>query len=372
MANYLDPYASELQGIQRQQELAKMLMQQGQQQPQEQMVSGRVAPINPLQAFLPALNTYQGMNLAKNAEADTKKLADMVRGNRSEETAKFLNAIKTNPQEALQIGAQSDQPFLQSAANAIFQNQFKEEEGKIIPEGGTMVNRKGEVIAQGSPKFHAPLQIDAGTHIELRDPLTNKLLEKIPKAQMPTAGQVVETANGPMLINTRTGTSTPILMNGQPIPPKLSAEQSKDIVSINQQKATIQGAIDAVKETPSAFSIGRGMAQSLPLGETIAGRFDNPEQAQARAYVFNNVSSVIKERAGTAQSAQELSRINSFLPSKDDSGQQIINKLEGFKKFLADQEKGTRINPNIPTQTTPLINKNTIFNAADEILKGGK
>ena len=93
MANYLDPYASELQGIQRQQELAKMLMQQGQQQPQEQMVSGRVAPINPLQAFLPALNTYQGMNLAKNAESETKKLADLVRGERQKELKNISSLI---------------------------------------------------------------------------------------------------------------------------------------------------------------------------------------------------------------------------------------------------------------------------------------
>ena len=91
MANYLDPYAAELQGIQRQQKIAEMLMNQ--QQPQEQMVSGRVAPINPLQAFLPALNTYQGMNLQKNAEADTKKLADMVRGETNTKNQAIIDAM---------------------------------------------------------------------------------------------------------------------------------------------------------------------------------------------------------------------------------------------------------------------------------------
>jgi len=93
MANYLDPYASELQGIQRQQEMAKMLLQQGQQQPQEQMVSGRVAPINPLAAFLPALNTYQGMNLQKNAESEQKKLADLVRGETNTKNEAIINAM---------------------------------------------------------------------------------------------------------------------------------------------------------------------------------------------------------------------------------------------------------------------------------------
>ena len=91
MANYLDPYAAELQGIQRQQKLAEMLMNQP--QPQEQMVSGRVAPINPLQAFLPALNTYQGMNLQKNAETETKKLADLVRGETNTKNEAIINAM---------------------------------------------------------------------------------------------------------------------------------------------------------------------------------------------------------------------------------------------------------------------------------------
>jgi hypothetical protein len=73
--------------------MAKMLLQQGQQQPEQQMVSGRVAPINPLQAFLPALNTYQGMNLQKNAEADTKKLADLVRGETNTKNEAIINAM---------------------------------------------------------------------------------------------------------------------------------------------------------------------------------------------------------------------------------------------------------------------------------------
>ena len=154
-----------------------------------------------------------------------------------------------------------------------------------------------------------------------------------------------------MLVNTRTGQAQPVMSaGGQAIAPKLSAEQSKDITSINQQYATIDGALKAVKETPKAFSFGRGAAQDLPGGETIAGRFDKPKEAEARAYVYNNVSAVIKERAGTAQSASEMQRINSFMPGPKDNAQQIENKLAGFKTYLKDLEKGTRVNPNMPVQ----------------------
>jgi hypothetical protein len=146
-----------------------------------------------------------------------------------------------------------------------------------------------------------------------------------------------------MIVNTRTGQATPIMAGGQPLAPKLSSEQAKDITAINQQKSTIDSALELVKATPSAFSFARGAAVALPFGESLAGRRETPEETQARAAVFNIVSKVINERAGAAQSAQEIKRLNAFLPSEFDNATQIENKLKGFNKFLTEQEKGTRI-----------------------------
>jgi hypothetical protein len=201
-----------------------------------------------------------------------------------------------------------------------------------------------------------PIQPFKGSYREYQIEDANR---KTPRITMPSQGrapQVIDTANGPMLVNTYTSQATPIMANGQALAPKLNPEQTKDIVSINQQRSTIKGAIDAVKQNAKAFSFERGLAQNLPAGETIAGRFETPEATQARAYVFNNVSAVIKERAGTAQSASEMQRINSFMPSPKDSDKQIIAKLEGFNQFLDDQEKGTRINPNVVTPVSPQNN----------------
>jgi hypothetical protein len=200
-------------------------------------------------------------------------------------------------------------------------------------------------VFTGAGKPRAPIQIDTGTAIELRDPRDPTIvLQRIPKSQMPTAGQIYESSEGPLLVNTKAGTATQLMgADGKPLSPKLSSEQSKDITAINQQRATIDGAIADVTKNKSAFSFGRGVAQNVPYGESIAGRFEKPEDTQARAYVFNNVSAVIKERAGTAQSAQELSRLNSFLPATTDNADQIIAKLNGFKQYLNDFEKGTRV-----------------------------
>jgi hypothetical protein len=51
------------------------------------------------------------------------------------------------------------------------------------------------------------------------------------------------------------------------------------------------------------------------------------------------VSKVINERAGAAQSVQELSRLRSFLPAEMDSAKQIQDKLTAFETYLKDSRK---------------------------------
>ena len=379
------------QQILRQQKMAEMLMQQGMQQPQGQMVSGRYVAPSIFQNIAGLANTYMGqrgieraeqaqLDLAKRLRADeTSAMADFFQqrkgtegveggiygpdnkltmqttpdmiGPQGELTSQYrrvapVAAIPPNP-----LGAYANlmanpkaSPRLQNMA---FNKMIADPEGFTLAEGATRVERQPDgslkVVASGGQKPRAPLQIDTGTAIELRDPNNpTVVLQRIPKSQMPVAGQVVETVNGPMVVNTRTNEAFPIMAGGKPLEPKLSSEQSKDITAINQQRATIDGAIADVQKNKSAFSFGRGVAQNLPYGESISGRFEKPEDTQARAYVFNNVSAVIKERAGTAQSAQELTRLNSFLPATTDNAKQIVAKLEGFKQYLNDLEKGTR------------------------------
>jgi hypothetical protein len=131
-------------------------------------------------------------------------------------------------------------------------------------------------------------------------------------------------------------------LDGKPLSPKLSADQSKEITSINQQKSVINSALDLVQQNPKAFSFARGAAVALPFGETLAGRTETAPETEARSAVFNIVSKVINERAGAAQSAQELKRLNAFLPSEFDNAKKIQDKLTGFNKYLEEQEKGVR------------------------------
>ena len=340
----------EVLGLQRQRQLANLLTGQAFNQPQGQMISGHYVKPSALQQALPMINAAIGG--LTNANLDTKQteLAAALRGQKAEAYTKFQDLMSKPETRGEAIKFAAGNQYLQPLAQELMKGmKLGEGEKFVMPNlsGGAPVE-----LASGGNKYHAPIQIDTGTAIEIRDPLEpTKVLQRLPKSQMPTAGQVVETANGPMLVNTRTGQAQPVMgAGGQAIAPKLTSEQSKDITSINQQYSTIDGALQAVKLTPSAFSFSRGAAQNLPAGESLAGRLDKPEEAQARAYVFNNVSAVIKERAGTAQSPSELQRINSFMPAVTDNAKQIENKLNGFKTYLGDLEKGTRKNPNMPTQ----------------------
>jgi hypothetical protein len=341
------------------------------QTPQGQTVAGGIyVPPNPMEYLAKLYSTYQGTQANRELDAREVALAKALREQEVQDLTKFSELqyggkeipaqaqagpmpdggnipigtmlSEPNPMAAFEVAARSQSPLVRAQLAEMLKGQ-KLGEGEIIQRYNPATG-KMETTGQGAAKYRAPIQIDTGTAIELRDPLDpTKVISRVAKSQMPTAGQVIETANGPMIVNTRTGQAQPILAGGQPLAPKLTTEQSKDITAINQQRSTIEGAISDVKKNKTAFSFGRGLAQNVPYGESLAGRLETPAETETRAYVFNNVSSVIKERAGAAQSAQELQRLNSFLPATTDNADQIISKLNGFKKYLNDYEKGTRV-----------------------------
>jgi hypothetical protein len=362
MANYLDPYAAELQGIQRQQKLAEMLMNQP--QPQEQMVSGRVAPINPLQAFLPALNTYQGMNLQKNAEVDTKKLADLVRGKKVEEVTQFFDAFNKNPQEAIKMGALSDEPFLQTAASALLN---KKPEKTILPKGATLLNDKNEVVASGAPEHHAPIQIDAGTHIELRDPNDpSKVIAKIPKVKeyAPHAPQLIPTENGLINWNPNTKVAEPVLINGKPV-------MGKNALNETQAKASMfQGImLNSTNEMNNLENAGFDPTSfknqaTLKMGGTSAGNTLMPPEAQGYKQASDAFANAyIRFQSGAGINQDEIQRnLKNMMPSLGDKPETIAQKQRARIKAIELMGNVAGSGNQINNPTLPTIPKTDITN----------
>jgi hypothetical protein len=138
----------------------------------------------------------------------------------------------------------------------------------------------------------------------------------------------------------------------RPPPTPAPAATVAQVQGIDAEMRTINSAIEDVKRTPSAFSLERGvatMAGSIP--ESVRGRMDSPEERKVRAFVYNVVSKSINERAGAAQSAQELARLRSFLPAETDNAQQVQDKLVGYQQYLSERRKGFEV-PGIPAAPT--------------------
>ena len=145
-------YAQQQQ-LNRQQQLASMLMQNNQ-QPQGQMISGRYVAPNFFQALQPAVNMLTGAYLAKQGDTKATELAQKLRGQQEQDIAKFGELMKTDPNEAYQFAAKSYTPQLREAGlKKMMPQEFDLAEG--AKRYMTMPDGTVKEVASGGEKLHA-------------------------------------------------------------------------------------------------------------------------------------------------------------------------------------------------------------------------
>jgi len=300
MANYLDPYAAELQGIQRQQKLAEMLMNQP--QPQEQMVSGRVAPINPLQAFLPALNTYQGMNLQKNAEAETKKLADLVRGETNAKNQEIMD---------LYLGKEAVRPNIQ-----------QDDEGNMMPN-------VQESVA-GNPRMALAKALSSGT--QFGEQLVPTILGQLTKKP-----ETVKLGQGETLGQLENGVYKPLHTNPkEPTPTELQKDYEYVVKNFGYKGSPLDFKKELALASRPVTNIntgGAGMMQDGEGGFDKKGNFITPSGA-----VFNQ--SELKKDREVVTGAELLKKaLNNISPQDVKATDTLFGDVTqgGVKGFLAKQ-----------------------------------
>jgi len=172
------------QQISRQQQMAQLLMQQGMQQPQGQMVSGRYVAPSIFQNLAGLANVYMGQRGIEKAEQEQLKMAERLREREGQSVKEYFEA-GPDYQKALQIATN---PYAPSWLKAQAVEQFKPQklgEGEVLtrinPRTGQM-----ETIASGGEKYRAPISVDTGARVELRDPRDpTKVLQVIPKSINP-------------------------------------------------------------------------------------------------------------------------------------------------------------------------------------------
>jgi hypothetical protein len=111
------------QQLNRQQQMAQLLMQQGQQMPQSQMVSGRYVAPSIFQNLAPLFQTYMGQKLSEKGDKQALELAAKLRQRYGDEVKEFRNLMQGREQLApeqagpTQTGQPIPQEMVRSAPN---------------------------------------------------------------------------------------------------------------------------------------------------------------------------------------------------------------------------------------------------------------
>jgi hypothetical protein len=143
----------ELQDVSRQRKLADLLMSQGMQQPQGQMISGHYVKPSALQQALPMINAAIGGLTNANLDTKQQELANMLRGKEQDVVQRYMGA-KT-PQEQFAIANEQYAPAqLKASAYEMLKPTVLAADSTIVKpsfgaEGGyqTMATGQGKLPA---------------------------------------------------------------------------------------------------------------------------------------------------------------------------------------------------------------------------------
>jgi hypothetical protein len=169
------------QQLNRQQKMAQLLMQQGQQMPQGQMVSGRFVPTSFFQNITPLVQSYLGARMAEKGDKQALDLAAQLRQRYGDELKEFRSLMQGKeelapeqagptptgqaiPQEMVR-GApnlQGAYDFAASAYNPLLQQigvkKLTEGPIKVSAEETLIDPRTGQVLFKGAAKTTSEMQ----------------------------------------------------------------------------------------------------------------------------------------------------------------------------------------------------------------------
>jgi hypothetical protein len=136
------------QALTRQQQMAQLLMQQGQQMPQGQMVSGRYVAPSFFQYAAPLAQMYAGTRLAEKSDKAMLDIAEQLRKGKEQETRAIMEQLTPRDVQTEMAGpytgnvpmptmTQTVQPNIQNAMNLALQSRFGAGR-ELLP---TLINR---------------------------------------------------------------------------------------------------------------------------------------------------------------------------------------------------------------------------------------
>ena len=301
------------QALNRQQQMAQLLMQQGQQMPSGQMVSGRYVAPSFFQYAAPLLQTYAGTKLAEKGDKASADLAKALRQQYATETQQYQDLLRgkeatfeqagptptggnipnqtyrtgADPQAAYLFGSTAYNPALQAVALKKLTEgpkwekaSFTDEKTGRVREGVIDVNatnpistfQVGGVKPEMSASEQANIRIkiaelaDKGIGVNLGGGQVNMPQGTMPQFNVPQGGGQVNQVNLP-----KADAKFAPSQIEQYIPdPSLTNEQNRAASAEFNKKlrANIENAKDS-------FGLLRSAAETLSSGKPSSGRLEN-------------------------------------------------------------------------------------------------
>lgn len=337
-----DPQAMALS---RQQQMADLLTQNSTQQPTGQVISGRYVAPSWAQQLQPLFNAAAGAYLSHNAENKQQALAEALRKKQQEETSGIMQALQgtpastfeqagptqnggniapqqipaqpSNPQQALQMALNAQTPQAQALvapllANVIPKKSEMQQEYELAKQDG-FKGSFNDYKNQITPYQNAQLGIEK-QRLGLEAANANK-------------GQVIETPNGVMLVNPRTGQTTPVLANGQPVLGKGNVTESQGKAAVFHSQM-----VGAQNELNDVYSKGFNPNSPVAQAQTsMAGGMFNvatPADAQRAKQAQNQwTEAYLRFKTGAGTNAHEVeANRQTYFPQIGDSSDVVAQK----------------------------------------------
>lgn len=308
------------QALNRQQQMAAMLMQQNQ-QPQGQMVSGRYVPTSFFQNLQPVANMLTGAYLAKQGDTKAAELAQALREGRSKEQAAImekLNAGDTKGALALASGSQygGGKDFVPALI------------GSVIPKTPEDVAKYNFAKAEGfKGSFNDYMnQITPAKQAEL-----DLKRQELGLQGAKFAFEKEQAAGGAKLTETQ-GNATGFGVRAK--------EANQIATGLENQGVKVPGKTSTVVSgiagmTPFVGDKYSEAAKSLfnVLPEAIGGL--SPEQQQSAQARKNFVSAVLRKESGAAISPQEYANEErKYFPQLGDSDAVVKQKQQARESAI--------------------------------------
>ena len=381
------------QQILRQQRMAEMLMQRP--APQGQMIGNRFVAPSFTQNLANLANLYVGKQGVEKAEQAQIDLARQLRADETSAMTDFMQqrqgrpaipeqvtemagpygqsgdganipmptatmagqpAIQANPQAAY-ANLMANPKASSRLQNMAFNKLIAEPEAFTLAEGAkrfmTMPDGNVKEVAAGGEKPRSPVSV--GNY--LIDPVTGKVIFQAP--EKPTAGHILETDTGPMLIDTRTGQARPIMAGGQALVGGKPLTESQGNATafgmrmkesnqlINDLEAKGVSNTGIVRSTIGGIAgmtpfIGDKLQQGVQSSmNVLPGVLGGPssEQQQVDAARKNFVTAVLRKESGAAISPTEFyTEAQKYFPQPGDSSAVIKQKSHARETAIKAME----------------------------------